>query len=72
MTDPAILQARLAEAEAALHELQIGKRTASVSYDGKSVTYTAAKIADLQSYILNLRIQLGQGPRRLFGLQPLG
>lgn len=72
MTDPAILQARLVEAEAALHKLQIGQQAATVSYDGKSVTYSQARIADLQSYILNLRIQLGQGPRRLFGLVPLG
>lgn len=72
MTDTAILEVRLAEAEAALHQLQIGKSTVSVSYDGKSVSYSAARIADLQSYILTLRSQLGRGPRRVYGLLPLG
>jgi hypothetical protein len=72
MTDPAILRARLAEAEAALHALTLGQKAQTVSYDGKSVTYTAANIGDLRSYILQLKAQLGDMPRRAASFRFVG
>lgn len=67
MSNDAILAARLAEAEEALHKLQIGGGVQSLSVDGRSVDYTPAKIADLQAYILDLRVRLGRAPRRVWG-----
>ncbi|MGD9766862.1 MAG: phage head-tail joining protein [Pseudolabrys sp.] len=67
MADLVTLQAQLVEAEGALHQLLIGRRTASISYDGKSVTYTQATINELRNYIAELRRQIAdlQGmPRR--------
>lgn len=69
MTDTATLQARLVEAEAALHKLMLGNQRVTVSYDGKSVTYTAATAAGLRAYIVELRAQLGTGSRRAIGVQ---
>ena len=63
MADTATLQARLAEAEAALHRLRMGTQAVRVS-DGEVTTeFTPAKIPALQSYIADLRRQLGQGRR---------
>lgn len=53
------LQARLDEAEAALHELLIGGKSVSISSGGKSVSFSTANKADLQNYINALRRQLG-------------
>ncbi len=72
MTDAAILQSRLAEAEAALHALSIGKRTASVSYDGKSVAYTQTNIGQLRAYISDLKRQLGMPVRRMHSVRFIG
>lgn len=55
----AVLQARLAEAESALHELMIGGRGVSISSGGKSVAFTAADTGRLQTYINQLKRQLG-------------
>ncbi|MFC3674670.1 gpW family head-tail joining protein [Ferrovibrio xuzhouensis] len=63
MTDTATLQARLAEAEAALHALNIGSQRVSISFDGKSLTYTPADATRLRAYIGELKAQLGQGSR---------
>lgn len=62
MATPATLQARLTEAEEALHRLQIGEQTASVGYDGKSVSYTQANIGALRAYIRELEAALGLKP----------
>lgn len=60
MTDKATLTARLAEAEAALHELRLGRSAVQVrTSDGKSVVYSAADAGQLQTYIGQLRRQLG-------------
>lgn len=61
-----LLSARLAEAEKAYHDLALGKRVSSVNYDGKSVSYSnsASSMADLRSYILELKYKLGRLPRR--------
>lgn len=68
MTDAATLQARLAEAEAALHRLTTGSQAEDVRYASgsasRSVRYTAANIAELRAYVADLRRQLGQPTRR--------
>lgn len=68
MADLATLQLWLLEAKTALHKLKIGRMEASVSYDGKSVSYTQADMAKLQTYINDLEKQIatltGQPRRR--------
>lgn len=59
MTDILILKGRLLEAETALHQLLIGAKTTSVSYEGKSVSYTQANIDQLRAYIADLKQQIG-------------
>lgn len=68
MTDIVVLQTRLTEAETALHELSLGARAASVSYDGNSVTYTAANSATLRAYIAELKFKINGTPRRAIGV----
>lgn len=64
MTDTATLQARLTEAEAALHDLRIGRGIVQVrSADGEMVTYQPGDAARLSAYINGLKRQLGQRPR---------
>lgn len=61
MADLATLQARLAAAEEAEHQLITGEKTASVGFGpGKTVTYTAATLADLRAYIERLRQQIAE------------
>ncbi|WP_265518958.1 gpW family head-tail joining protein [Nitratireductor luteus] len=55
----AALEAQLGEARAALHRLELGAMTASVSYEGEQVTYSAASRASLRQYIRDLEAQLG-------------
>ena len=63
-----ILQANLAAAQAAYHQLQTGAKIVSASYgqaDGsKSVSYSAADAGTLTNYILQLQRALGLGGRR--------
>ena len=59
--DTAVIQARLTDAETALHNLVLGKGRVTVSYDGESVTFTQANIAELRKYIAELKAQLGIG-----------
>ena len=60
MADLAVLQSRLAEAETALHNLQIGKRVVEVWRDGRRITFTSASdsVASLESYITELKAQI--------------
>ena len=54
------LRAWLAEAEAARHQIAIGGNPQSVSTgSGKSVTYSATTLGQLDAYIASLRRQLG-------------
>ncbi len=66
MADPATLQARLDEAEQALHELLTGRRAVTVDYDGTRTQFTAAEEAKLRAYIDELKRQLGtpDAPKR--------
>lgn len=64
MTDKATLTAQLTEAEAALHDLRLGRAAVQVrTSDGKSVSYAAADAGQLQAYVNGLRRQLGQRRR---------
>ena len=53
------LQAWLSEAQAAYQQLVTGAKAVSLSYDGKSVTYSAADRGALENWIGMLQRQLG-------------
>lgn len=55
----AVLLQWLNDAQAAMAALMTGRREVSVSYDGKTVTYSNANRADLQAWIGLLQRQLG-------------
>lgn len=58
---------KINESEDALHQLNIGKRVAKITRDGKSVEFTPANRSELERYINILKSQL-LGIRR----KPLG
>ncbi len=69
------LQARLAEAETALHNVLIGKGVAEVrDFNGESVRYNKADTTSLRAYIKELQDQIAAllgspntgGPMRIF------
>ena len=74
MTDAPTLQARLTEAEQALHDLTIGRRAKAVRHGAgdisRSLEWTEANIGELRAYIADLRRQLGltTGRRRAIGV----
>ncbi len=64
MTDTATLQARLSEAETALHALMTGTKAVNVDYDGRRVTFQMTSRATLEAYVDRLKRELGETPRR--------
>lgn len=56
--------AELAEARAALHDLMMGKRVATVQKDGRRVEFTATSVSDLKRYISEMESTLRTGGRR--------
>ncbi|SER58654.1 gpW protein [Faunimonas pinastri] len=58
MADLMTLQGWLAEAQVAYHKLLTGQATVSVSYEGKSVSFSQADKTDLQAYITSLQNQV--------------
>ncbi len=58
MADLPTLRIRLAEAEVAYHRLNIGQLSASVSVEGKSVSYSQADREKLAAYIADLKAQI--------------
>lgn len=52
------VQQRLDEALAARHALLTGKKTVSVGFGQRSVSYTEANIKDLERYIAELRREI--------------
>lgn len=58
---------RLAEAEAALHQLMIGERAVELWFGNRKIVYTAADVGTLQRYVGELKDQvlaeLGGRPR---------
>lgn len=69
MADIATLEARLVEAYAAQHALLIGQTVQVAKLDGREVTYSPADHKALAAYILDLKIQLGRGPRRSYSVR---
>lgn len=65
MADAATLQARLAEAETALHQLMTGSKLVQVRYGDKDVRYSMADLGQLRAYIGELKSQLGLKPKRI-------
>ncbi len=68
MPDQATLQARLDEAETALHALLTGRREVSVGYDGRTVTYARTDVGALQAYIAELKSRLGMRRAAAIGM----
>lgn len=61
----AVLEARLSEAQAAYHNLQIGTSArVVVDQNGERVEYTNANRAALRAYILELEAQLAERDTR--------
>jgi len=52
--DLATLQARYADADAALHELRLGRGVVDVWRDGKRIRYTQADVTTLSDYLTEL------------------
>lgn len=57
-------QGELDAARAALHDLMMGKRVATVQKDGRRVEFTATSVIDLKKYIADLESQVGTNSRR--------
>lgn len=57
-------QAELDAARAALHDLMMGKRVATVQKDGRKVEFTATSVSDLKKYIADLESLVGTTSRR--------
>jgi hypothetical protein len=57
-------QAELDAARAALHDLMMGKRVATVQKDGRRVEFTATSVSELKKYIADLESQVGTTSRR--------
>jgi len=71
-----VIEARLLEAETALHQLQIGKSVVSLSRgdsagNSRSYQYSQANIVQLKAYIVELKGSLGMstGRRRPAGVR---
>lgn len=69
MADTATLEARLEEAEEALHLVLIGQSVTVTAYDGHRTEYSPAREGELRRYIGRLRRDLGRatgpGSRRV-------
>jgi gpW len=58
-TDTAVLEAQLAEAEAALHKLMMGTKVVKIGYDGADTEFSRTSVPELRRYIATLKRQLG-------------
>lgn len=58
MADLATLQSRLTDAEAALHQLNIGAQQMQVDHGDMRVVFTKTTIGDLRRYIDDLKAQI--------------
>lgn len=65
MADIAILETQLAEARAALHQLQLGALQVAVEYDGRRVQFSPTSVGRLETYVKTLedRIARATGDR---------
>jgi len=69
MADRATLRARLDALETAKYALMSGQAVASVSHDGKSVSYSRGDLAAINAGIAEIKAQLGIGRRRAVGVR---
>jgi len=60
MSLAATLEAWIAEAEIALHNLNMGKRVVSINHDNFSAEYAQSDSKVLQTYIASLKAQLNK------------
>ena len=60
--ETATLEARLTEAENALHKLLLGQTVIVVSYDGHRTEFKPADESKLRRYVQELNRQLGRVP----------
>lgn len=58
MADLATLQSRLTDAEAALHQLNIGVLQVRIEHSDMRIEFTKATISDLRRYIDDLKAQI--------------
>ena len=70
MADLATLQSWLSDAEAALHALQIGDKRVTIERLGTKISYTAASVGELKSYITSLQSQIRSAGGVIPGIQP--
>ena len=64
MSDLLTPSQRLAQAEAALHDIQLGKHAEEIEHEGRRVRYTRTTIDQLEGYIATLRDEIaGYKPR---------
>lgn len=56
--DLATLQARYADVDQALHDLQMGRAVVDVWRDGRRITYAKADLTSLKDYRLELATQI--------------
>lgn len=68
------IQAMIDKLEGVKDELALGTKSVTVSYDGRSVTYTSTDLATVNGRIAELQLQLarlsgGSAPRRGFPVQ---
>lgn len=68
MATAAELKEKLEKMVEARDRIIMGESEASISYDGKSVSYTRADINQLNMRIYELKTELGQSARRAFNL----
>ena len=64
MADTATLQARLNEAEQALHAVLVGNKTVEIDYGDRKVRYDKTNVGELRAYIADLKTELGVTSRR--------
>lgn len=73
-TDPSLdlatLETRLQEAEDALHRWRIGEHELSITYAGRTLTYSPTNEVTLKAYISELRGKLGLPVRSRKPIRP--
>lgn len=68
MPDVSVLQARLADAEVALHSLQLGQAFTEVMVNGYMTKFKAAEIGKLDAYVRQLKSEIeGKNTRGAIG-----
>lgn len=68
--DRATLETRLREAEDALHRWRIGEHELSITYAGRTLTYSPTNESTLKGYIAELRRDLGLPVRSRASIRP--